>query len=208
MILKQLSEPHISKKIPPNYSSWHTIEYTYQCCEYAINNNIEGVFVECGVAGGNNLGAMALAGREAVGFDSFEGIPWAGVYDGQQPGMTNKVEGKEGLLESSGIAVHSLDNVELNFKIWGLDNYRLIKGWFQNTVHEFKEPISVLRLDGDLYESTIVCLEHLYPLLTKGGILIIDDWNLGGCVKAFNHYFKDDKPTDFHQQFNNKYFIK
>jgi O-methyltransferase len=184
------SSKNISKIIPPNYSTWQTIELTYQCAKYAIDNNIKGVFVECGVASGNNLAAMALAGREAVGFDSFEGIPWAGVNDDQQPGMRSKVPGKDGILESSGITVHSMDDVELNFKIWGLTNYRLIKGWFQHTVQDFNEPISVLRLDGDLYDSTMVCLKHLYPLLSKGGILIMDDWNLAGCRKAFDDYFK------------------
>jgi O-methyltransferase len=189
MITKPLSK-NISNKIPPNYSTWQTIELTYQCADYAIKNDIPGVFVECGVASGNNLAAMALAGREAVGFDSFEGIPWAGVNDDQQPGMKSKVPFTEGRLESSGITVHAIEGVQLNFQRWGLDNYRLIKGWFQDTVKDFKEPISVLRLDGDLYDSTYVCLEHLYPLLSKGGILIMDDWNLAGCRKAFNDYFK------------------
>jgi hypothetical protein len=192
-----ISEPieqTISLKIEPNYSTWQTLEITYQCAKYVINNKIEGDFVECGVACGNNLAAMAYAGRHAYGFDSFEGIPWAGKNDDQQPGMNSKVKGKEGILESSGITVHSFESVEENFERWGIENYTLIKGWFQNTVPLFDAPngISVLRLDGDLYDSTLVCLEHLYPQLSKGGILIMDDWNLAGCRKAFYDYFGDD----------------
>jgi O-methyltransferase len=183
------SNKKISNIIPPNYSTWQTIELTYQCAEHTIKNNIEGVFVECGVASGNNLAAMCYAGRHGYGFDSFEGIPWAGVNDDQQPGMKRKDESKHGILESSGITVHDIDGVRLNFANWGLQNYTLIKGWFQDTVHEFDQPIAVLRLDGDLYDSTMVCLNHLYPLLSDGGILIMDDWNLAGCRKAFKDYF-------------------
>lgn len=186
-----LSEPKNRRNpIEPNYSTWQTIDLTYQCAEYAIKNQIEGVFVECGVACGNNLAAMCYAGRHGYGFDSFEGIPWAGERDEQQPGMTHKDKSKEGILESSGITVHDIDGVRLNFARWGLDNYTLIKGWFQHTVKDFDEPIAVLRLDGDLYESTKVCLEHLYPLLSEGGILIMDDWNLKGCRDAFFDYFE------------------
>jgi hypothetical protein len=198
-----ISEPknkQISRIIEPNYSTWQTIELTYQCAKYVIDNNIEGDFVECGVATGNNLAAMAYAGRHAYGFDSFEGIPWAGPKDDQQPGMSKKVKGKDGVLESSGITVHSFEDVEKNFERWGLENYTLIKGWFQHTVPLWDAPngIAVLRLDGDLYDSTKVCLEHLYPQLVKGGIMIIDDWNLAGCKKAFyeylGNYAYDDQP--------------
>lgn len=206
------TEPFISKLIPPNYSTWQTIELTYQCAKWVVDNNIPGDFVECGVAAGNNLAAMCKAGRFGYGFDSFEGIPWAGENDTQQPGIGEIDKSKLGLLESSGITVHTEENVRADFKKWGIENYHLIKGWFQDTIQisipklawisiperrPFKKnwTISVLRLDGDLYESTLVCLEHLYPLLSEGGILIIDDWNLEGCRKAFNDYFEIKNPT-------------
>ena len=180
---------NISKIIPPNYSTWQTIELSYLCAKDVISRGVEGSFVECGVATGNNLAAMCYAGRFGVGFDSFVGIPYAGVNDTEQPGLGAKDETKHGILESSGITVHGQDQVVANFDKWGISNYTLIEGWFQNTVHEYDQDIAVLRLDGDLYESTIVCLEHLYPKLSKGGIMIIDDWNLDGCRKAFYDYF-------------------
>ena len=193
-MLFEPTNKNISNRIPPNYSTWQTIELSYQCAKYAIDNNVPGVFVECGVASGNNLAAMCAAGRWGYGFDSFEGIPWAGPNDDQQPGMRRKVKGKEGLLESSGITVHDEAGVHSNFERWGLDNYTLIPGWFQNTVNDFKKEISVLRLDGDLYNSTIVCLQYLYPLLSECGILIMDDWKLKGCRQAFNDYFENQRP--------------
>lgn len=188
--MKVPTHKDISNIIPPNYSSWESIELSYQCVKDVIQRNIPGSVVECGVGAGNNFGAMCLAGRFGYGFDSFEGIPWAGANDDEQPGIGPKDKATEGVLESSGVTVHTIENVESDLAKWGVKNYKLVRGWFQNTVQFFPaEPISVLRLDGDLYESTLVCLEALYPKLSEGGILIIDDWNLSGCRKAFDHYF-------------------
>lgn len=179
----------ISLLIPPNYSTWQTIELTHQACQDVIKRNIEGVFVECGIAAGNNFAAMCLAGRHGYGFDSFEGIPWAGPNDTEQPGIGRKDKSKEGLLESSGVTVHTMDNVIKDMEKYGIKNYSLIKGWFINTLPTWNLPISVLRLDGDLYSSTYESLTYLWPHLSEGGILIVDDWNLEGCRMAFNEYF-------------------
>ena len=104
--LTEPTEKRISLMIPPNYSTWQTIELTYQCAKHCVDNNIPGHFVECGVAAGNNLAAMAVAGRHAFGYDSFEGIPWAGPNDKEQPGVGSIDESKRGILESSGVTVH------------------------------------------------------------------------------------------------------
>lgn len=183
----------ISLRIPPNYSSWETIELSYQCCKDVIARKILGDWVECGVAAGNNLAAMCAAGRHGYGFDSFEGIPWAGPHDEEQPGMKHPPEIKEG--PSSGVSAHTQENVELDFKKWGLPNYTLIKGWFIDTLpHNTIDDIAVLRLDGDLYDSTMLSLLFLYHKLSVGGILIMDDWNLAGCRKAFENFFKKRRP--------------
>ena len=181
---------NISNTIPPNYSTWQTIELTHLCCLDVIKRGIEGVFVECGVAAGNNFAAMCLAGRHGYGFDSFEGIPWAGPNDLEQPGIGEKDKSKEGILESSGVTVHSMDNVIKDMVKYGITNYSLIKGWFIHTTPSFNLPISVLRLDGDLYSSTMECLDNLWDLLSEGGILIIDDYQLAGCKMAFDDFFE------------------
>lgn len=196
MILTEQKEQNISKRIPPNLSTWQTIELSYQCAKYAVDNNIPGAFVECGVAAGNNLAAMCAAGRHGYGFDSFEGIPWAGRCDEDQPGIGDKDPEKYGILETSGISSYSIKEVRDNFWVWRINNYTLIPGWFQNTVKtwfdiskkDWHGEISVLRLDGDLYESTLEAL-FLYNYLSKGGILIMDDWQLPGCQKAFADVF-------------------
>lgn len=201
--------PDITKKIPPNYSTWQTVELSHQCCKDVIARNVPGVFVECGVGAGNNFAAMCAAGRHGWGFDSFEGIPWAGPKDDQQPGLNHKDPQFHGILASSGVTVHSMENVMSDLNVWKIENYKLIKGWFQHTVQFHKEiVISVLRLDGDLYESTMVCLEAFYPQLSKGGYLIIDDWGLAGCRRAFEEYFEKVERPQMVLEFGPTYWMK
>ena len=192
------------------YSTRETIENTKFFTDYVLNKHIPGALVECGVAAGAQIAAMQdrnllFAGgpRWIYAFDSFEGIPLASEEDDQQPGIegpkpiihyTNKRE----LLRSSGVTVHSKELVQSHIKRWFPNNWQnivLVKGWFQDTlgpyasVFEKLGGIALLRLDGDLYESTKVSLEHLFPLLNRGGILIIDDWELTGCRRACEEYF-------------------
>ena len=71
--------------------------------------------------------------------------------------------------------------------------------------------ISLLRLDGDFYESTMVTLEELYPLVSKGGIVIIDDYGgFQGCKKAVDEYFKKLNfiPPLIYVENSIRYFIK
>jgi len=205
------SVKNISLRIEPNYSSWQTIELSYQFTKDAIDRGIEGDVVECGVACGNNFAAMCLAGRKGWGFDSFEGIPWATEEDDCQPGFEGGKTSNTGL-SSSGVTVHSLEDAQINMKRWGITDYEFVKGWFQNTIKKKArkiKKISVLRLDGDLYESTLIPLQYLYPKLSKGGILIIDDWNLKGCQQAFFNYFLEHKqPTKVFECGNPVYFQK
>lgn len=162
--------------------------------EMAINASVlPGVFIECGVGAGAQIGAMCLAlqdlnvNKKVIGFDSFEGIPMAGPNDLTQPGIGPHKNNGE--LISSGITVHSVDNVRSNLKKSGvIYPVELIKGWFQNTVPRWKGDIALLRIDGDLYESTKVCLHYLLPQVVNGGVVIIDDYALHGCRKACDEY--------------------
>ena len=73
-------------------------------------------------------------------------------------------------------------------------SYELVRGWFQDTVPELAqrladEGIALLRLDGDWYDSTMVCLEHLVPLLHEEGVVILDDYYAwDGCARATHDY--------------------
>ena len=188
-------------RVFPVYSSQEVLQFIYDCTKKILDNKIEGVLIECGIACGSQIGAMQEClvdneiSRRILGYDSFIGIPFAGEHDTSQPAIGDVDQTKLGLLESSGVTAHSQECVRENFGKWNLPmgNVELIEGWFQDTVENYDgSPIALLRLDGDLYESTYVCMKHLFKYLSKGGILIIDDYQLDGCRKAI-HEFIDPK---------------
>ena len=188
-------------------STFNTILYSYMIAEDAIKNNVAGDFVECGVFAGTQVAAMARAAmnhsqsnRKIHLFDSFEGIPKAGVKDDHT--ITDLIGKGDGELISTGVSVCSIEQVKSNMRSWRIDPSILVyhKGWFQNTVPDASKEIgsiAVLRLDGDLYESTKVCLEHLYSKVSKGGYVIIDDYALNGCKLAVNEFLESvgEKPN-------------
>lgn len=204
------------------YSHKETVLHTYNIAKQLIKDGVDGSFVECGVGAGAQLAAMMLAQKDTGaefmvwGFDSFQGIPLAGPHDAEQPGIGEikhdvNLSVRERLV-SSGITVHSKENVLNNIKHIGLDTgwLTLIEGWFQDTLKESHRisKISLLRLDGDLYESTICCLENLYPLVVEGGVVIIDD-NLAGVTKALLDYFGDQMPDiKYVEGTEVRYFVK
>lgn len=175
------------------YSNKETIENTFNLAQ--LCKDLDGDFVECGVAAGSQVAAMhrACPNKKIWLFDSFEGIPLASKYDLTQPGIGVKQHDENGyLLVSSGITAVSIEQVKQHFKEWNVndENFEYVKGWFEETVPVNKiDKISLLRLDGDLYNSTKVCLEYLYPKVVKGGYVIIDDYALHGCRLAFEDYF-------------------
>ncbi len=88
----------------------------------------------------------------------------------------------------------------MDFKEWGIPDELLMyhPGWFKDTVASMMQtPIALLRLDGDLYESTKVCAETLYPLVSPGGWIIVDDFSLSGARKAFLEVVPDTGPAYF-----------
>lgn len=85
----------------------------------------------------------------------------------------------------------SMEEVKANFARYQLldDQVCFLPGWFRDTLPSAPiEQLAVLRLDGDLYESTLDALTHLYPKLAVGGFAIIDDYNLGTCRQAVDDY--------------------
>lgn len=179
---------------------------TYEATRDVLDRGIDGDFVECGVFAGAQVGVMALAASDHPDlhdrrfhlFDSFQGIPMAGPKDDAQPGIGALLAPGTGELVTSGVSVCSRQQVEENLRSWGVSGARLDwhEGWFQDTVRDWPKDrrIALLRLDGDLYASTLVCLRHLYPALEPGGICIVDDCALTGCALAVSDYFKGDPP--------------
>jgi O-methyltransferase len=169
------------------------LELIQQYCK--MDSNHGKVVVECGVWRGGMIAAMA----EVLGntweyhlFDSFEGLPKA-----------KEIDGKAALdwqANTSSEAYYSNCMAEMSFaeKAMSMAGSRPIfhRGWFNETIPNFRpgQPITILRLDGDWYESTMTCLKHLYPYLENDGLLIIDDyfaWD--GCSKAVHDYLSSIK---------------
>lgn len=188
------------------FSTNETKYNSYNMGKYVSDNNIIGDIVECGVAAASNFAFMILGDKSSKnklnrtywGFDSFEGIQLAGKNDTEQPGIgkiTHDVNVDEDkLLVSSGITSISKQTVINNLTNWNLyENVKLVEGWIQKTLTEelLKEiqNISILRLDMDIYSPTLFALERLYPKVSSGGIVIIDDWGLEGAKKACKDYF-------------------
>lgn len=189
----------------------------YEQVVYCEKNNILGAFVECGVWKGGAAGLMASASlrhgnglRSMYLFDAFDDICEPNsVHDDQElitevrKIVKSKVLNFEGRLNPlNGIYKKwgghgTLEECQYLFsEIIGYPSARVhyVKGWFQETVAREAThipEIAILRLDGDWYESTRVCLEAFYPLLSKGGICIIDDYGYNsGCKKAVDEYLR------------------
>lgn len=127
-------------------------------------------------------------------FDSFEGLPEPTEKDGEYAAVYSggKNEGKLVTVNQCRAGLDVVQDLLFNKIKVSKERAHFHVGWFQNTIPIDAAklgPIALLRLDGDWYDSTKVCLEHLYPLLSPGGILVMDDyfaWE--GCKKATDEY--------------------
>ncbi len=169
-------------------------------CHDLFQRRVPGALVECGVWRGGSAGLMALAARHAGEpralhlFDSFEGLPEPQAID---EAAAHEYSGGRSSGELTPIARCQAGRAEVEAFLLGqlgLEPARVHfhVGWFQNTVPVAAPQIAsiaLLQLDGDWYESTQVCLEHLYPKLAPGGLVILDDYfGWAGCRKATDEY--------------------
>jgi O-methyltransferase len=95
--------------------------------------------------------------------------------------------------------VVSLDQVRDNFDRYRLldDQVRFLEGYFRDTLPTAPiERLALMRLDGDLYESTIVALESLYPKLSRGGFVIVDDYALPTCQRAVDDFRREHQISE------------
>lgn len=162
------------------------------CTETVLKEDIPGDLVECGVWRGGAcilmravLAVYGDPGRCVWVADSFAGVP--------KPDKENyAADEKMRLHLSKDVLAVSEATVKANFKRYGLldDRVRFLAGWFKDTLLESPiKSISLLRLDGDLYESTIQALNALYPRLSIGGFCIIDDYHaIEACRQAVTDY--------------------
>lgn len=131
------------------------------------------------------LHAFGARDRRVWLADSFQGLPRpSGAYEADVLGTP--------FWKFQELAVTE-EEVVANFKkygLWSPERVKILKGWFSSTLPDAPvEKLALLRLDGDMYESTIVALEALYPKLESGGFCIVDDYGeIPACAAAVTDY--------------------
>jgi len=169
--------------------------------KYISANRIEGDIVECGVWRGGSmlavthvLNAMNDRSRTLWMYDTFEGMSIPTEHDHDILGVSaREMLRKEKKSADSDIWCYaSLQDVQENMKKsdYPAQRIRFIQGKVEETLKKFvPEKIALLRLDTDWYESTRVEMEVLFPRLSRGGVLIIDDYgHWQGARKAIDDY--------------------
>ena len=174
------------------------LENIEQCFRQIVDDNIPGDFIETGVwRGGAVIFMKALlkdsniSDRNVWVADSFKGLP--------KPDEKKYAEDKRDKFYTCAELAVPVEEVKKNFAKYGLleGNVKFLKGWFKDTLPSAPvRALAMLRLDGDMYGSTIDALTSLYPKLSKGGFIIIDDWSLKGCRQAVTDYRAANKITE------------
>ena len=140
----------------------------------SLVDNVEGDFVEFGFGYGKSariitdlMKSNSITKRKCWFYDSFKGLfkPKPKTYQ-----LIDRLKNDPSL------------------------DIEFVEGWYQDTAEHHEGKVAVLHLDGDLYESYLYPLTHIYPLVVKGGVIIFDDYDKPkwpGCIKAVNEFFGD-----------------
>jgi hypothetical protein len=169
---------------------------------FKLSEKIQGDIIECGIFKGASFSRFAMfreiskkaAKKKIIGFDTF----------GKFPNTKFKKDDKsrKNFIKVAGANSISTNQLSIVLKNKGITKkIELIKGNITKTIPEYvkshpKLKISLVNLDTDIYEPAVTILEHLYPRISKGGILILDDYKVfPGETKAVNDYFRDKKVT-------------
>jgi hypothetical protein len=169
---------------------------------YKMSEGLPGELVECGVFKGTSLARFAMFrsllggpySRRILGFDTFGEYPQT-EYELDVP-FRNRFISAAGDQSISAGQLHEL----LQSRGLG-EGVELIAGDITETVPAYVKShpelrISLLNLDTDIYEPAVTVLQHLYPLIVKGGLLVLDDYSVfPGETKAVEEYFKDQRVT-------------
>jgi len=175
----------------------------FQAARYIARAGIHGAVVECGVwRGGSSM--MAALTFQAEGdrdrrvwlYDTFEGMPEPGAEDFGLHGEDAHAEWwRNQRSEINEWCYAPREEVTANLLGTGLrrEQLELVEGKVEDTIPaRVPERIALLRLDTDWYESTYHELVHLFPLLSPGGVLILDDYGQwGGVRKAVDQYLDE-----------------
>lgn len=194
-----------NEKTRENGEDWPSVAHTMigdtrlkniqYLAEKIIESGIPGDFMETGVWRGGAcifmnaiLKAHNIKDRKVWVCDSFEGLP--------PPDAKYQADAGDIHYQLHEFLAVSLEKVQENFRRYDLldENVNFVKGFFRDTMPAITnqvDKLSLLRMDGDMYESTIDVLNYMYPKLSVGGYTIIDDWLLPNCRQAVLDYFQE-----------------
>ncbi len=152
---------------------------------------VPGAVVECGTWKGGMIAGLANAlgcHRDYYLYDSFEGLPPAQACDGEAARRWQADKTSPGYFDN---CKASENDAREAMEFVGVFDARIVKGWFRDTLPEahFPEGIAILRMDADWYEPTLEILNHLFRLVNRGGVIIIDDYHMWeGCSRAVHEF--------------------
>jgi O-methyltransferase len=154
--------------------------------------SVSGCVIECGVWRGGMIAALADvlgSNRHYYLFDSFEGLPEPSAIDGPSAARWREQVSAPNYFDNCTADIAFARQAMQISR--GQNSHTIFKGWFEDTLPAFSpaEPIALLRLDGDWFDSTMTCLKNLAPRLVSGGLILIDDYyQWEGCAKAVHQY--------------------
>lgn len=179
------------------------LDNIHQCLNQVLADNVPGDFIETGVFRGGVcifmrgfLAANGCTDRTVWAADAFGDYGALSerefhiLCELQPRADRDKIKQAMQLVNETAIGI-PLEIVQENFNRYGLLDHQVqfLRGWFANTL--YKAPIdrlALLRMDGDVYESTIDALDALYPKLSPGGFVIVDDYHFHNCRKAIEDF--------------------
>lgn len=186
---------------PRTMTSWSKLYGLVLATRYVAANDVPGAVVECGVWRGGSMQAAALTlleqgrpDRDLHLFDTFEGMPPPTEEDKRHDGA-RAADLLEVAADTEAVwARAGLEDVQAGMAETGYpsDRVHFHRGLVEDTVPgEAPEQIAILRLDTDWYSSTKHELEHLFPRLSPGGVLILDDYgHWDGARKATDEFLE------------------
>ena len=171
--------------------------------EYVVDRDIPGAFAECGVWRGGSMMAVALTllrrgvtDRDLYLFDTFAGMPppteedTLSMYDGYSPVKHWRKRQQDSELNSWHYVPAATVRATLESTGYPPERLHLVQGKVEQTIPEHApDALALLRLDTDWYQSTRHEMEHLYPRLAPGGVLLLDDYgHYEGARRAVDEY--------------------
>lgn len=185
----------VQGNVKPSHTlgSQQNVDNVHFCVESVLKENVPGDLLEAGVYRGGQsilmrgiLKAYGVTDRKVILADSFEGLPEPDAKSSLDDVIAHE------LLKKVGLFAAGEDVVRQNFERYGLwdDQVQFIKGWFSDSLPNAPiDKLAIMRLDADYYQSTMDALTNLYPKLSVGGWVILDDYGHPlGCRQAVHEY--------------------